>query len=245
MAISRSASFALIALILAGIFAATMEGVKEVILRFFGRDAGSIAPIVGAALSTVMINPIYERVQGWAERRFHRRLAEMRRDLPDCLRDLRHFATLPGAGRGGAEADLARAFARPGWRSSSTARVAGTRGTDAAEVEAWLERTALDPSCSSGVETGDSFFPLRRPLSLDDGTCLGWILLGPHPDRSRLSTAELDALDELAGPVARAVRVVLARQAREREVAEAIARQQRQIDALFARLAAGPAGSAA
>ncbi len=47
VAISRSASFALIALILAGIFAATMEGVKEVILRFFGRDAGSIAPIVG------------------------------------------------------------------------------------------------------------------------------------------------------------------------------------------------------
>src|ERR671920_1216564 len=37
VAISRSASFALIALILAGIFAATMEGVKEVILRFFGR----------------------------------------------------------------------------------------------------------------------------------------------------------------------------------------------------------------
>ncbi|HYW16329.1 MAG TPA: hypothetical protein VE891_09270, partial [Allosphingosinicella sp.] len=72
VAISRSASFALIALILAGIFAATMEGVKEVILRFFGRDAGSIAPIVGAALSTVMINPIYERVQGWAERRFQR-----------------------------------------------------------------------------------------------------------------------------------------------------------------------------
>jgi hypothetical protein len=66
VAISRSASFALIALILAGIFAATMEGVKEVILRFFGRDAGSIAPIVGAALSTIMINPIYERVQRWA-----------------------------------------------------------------------------------------------------------------------------------------------------------------------------------
>lgn len=241
VAISRSASFALIALILAGIFAATMEGVKEVILRFFGRDAGSIAPIVGAALSTVMINPIYERVQAWAERRFHRRLAEMRRDLPDCLRDLRHFATLPEL----VEEVLTRISA--GVRSARLAlvldgRVAGTRGTTAPEVEAWLTATALDPSCASGVETGDPFFPLRRPLSLDDGTCLGWVLLGPHPDRSRLSTAELDALDELAAPLARAVRVVLARQAREGAVDEALARQQRQIDALALRLAGGPAG---
>ncbi|HEX8514304.1 MAG TPA: hypothetical protein VF688_14505, partial [Allosphingosinicella sp.] len=114
--------------------------------------------------------------------------------------------------------------------------------TAAAEVEAWLAATALDPACSSNVETGDPFFPLRRPLRLDDGTCLGWILLGPHPDRSRLSTAELDALDELAGPVARAVRVVLMRQAREQEVADSIARCQRQIDSLMARFAASPAG---
>jgi hypothetical protein len=233
VAISRSASFALIALILAGIFAATMEGVKEVILRLFGRDAGSIAPIVGAALSTVMINPVYERVQAWAERRFQRRLVEMRRDLPDCLRDLRHFASLPEL----VEEVLRRISS--GVRSARLAlildgRPAGTRGTDAAQVEAWLARTALDPACSSGVETGDAFFPLRRPLSLDDGTCLGWVLLGPHPDRSRLSTAELDALDELAGPLARAVRVVLAREARERGIAEALAHQQRRIDALAA-----------
>jgi AcrR family transcriptional regulator len=236
VAISRSASFALIALILAGIFAATMEGVKEVIQRLFGQNAGSIAPIVGAAISTVMINPVYERVQGWAERRFQRRLAEMRRDLPDCLRDLRHFASLAEL----VEEVLERIA--KGVRSARLAlildqRVAGTRGTSAGEVEAWLARTALDPACSSGVETGDSFFPLRRPLSLDDGTCLGWILLGPHPDRSRLSSAELDALDELAGPVARAVRVVLAREARERALAETLERQQRRIDALARRLA--------
>lgn len=241
VAISRSASFALIALILAAVFAATMEGVKEVILRFFGRDAGSIAPIVGAALSTAMVSPVYERVQNWAERRFHRRLSEMRRDLPDCLRDLRHFATLPEL----VDELLERISA--GVRSARLAlvldgKVAGSRGTGAREVEEWLERTALDPACSSGVETGDSFFPLRRPLSLDDGTCLGWILLGPHPDRSRLSTAELDALDELAGPVARAVRVVLARQAREREVTDSIARQQMQIDSLMSRFPASPAG---
>jgi hypothetical protein len=165
----------------------------------------------------------------------------MRRDLPDCLRDLRHFATLPEL----VEEILKRISA--GVRSARLAlvldgKLAGSRGTGAGEVEAWLERTALDPSCSSGVETGDSCFPLRRPLSLDDGVCLGWILLGPHPDRSRLSTAELDALDELAGPVARAVRVVQARQAREREVTDAIARQQRQIDSLLSRFQASPAG---
>jgi hypothetical protein len=235
VAISRSASFALIAVILAGIFAATMEGVKEVILRFFGRDAGSLAPIVGAALSTVMVNPLYERVQGWAERRFHRRLAEMRRDLPECLRDLRHFASLPEL----VDEVLDRITA--GVRSSRLAlvldgRVAGVRGTRPEEVEAWLEATALDPDCSSEVETGDPVFPLRRPLALAGGPCLGWILLGPHPDRSRLSTAELDALGELAGPVARAVRVVTARELRERSVAEALQRQERRLDSLELRL---------
>jgi hypothetical protein len=235
VAISRSASFAIIALILAGIFAATMEGVKEVIQRLFGQDAGSIAPIVGAAISTVMINPVYERVQAWAEGRFQRRLAEMRRDLPECLRDMRHFASLSEL----VDEVLERISA--GVRSARLAlvlggRVAGSRGSDEAEVEAWLAAAALDPHCSSAVETGDRFFPLRRPLRLDDGRCLGWILLGPHPDRSRLSTAELDALDELAAPVARAVRVVEAREAREREVAETLARQERRIDVLARRL---------
>jgi len=238
VAISRSASFAIIALVLAGIFAATMEGVKEVIQRMFGQDAGSIAPIVGAALSTVMINPVYERVQGWAERRFQRRLAEMRRDLPECLRDMRHFASLPEL----VEEVLERIAG--GVRSARLAlvlddKVAGSRGARAEEVEAWLASAALDPACSSNVETGDSYSPLRRPLRLDDGRCMGWILLGPHPDRSRLSTAELDALDELAAPVARAVRVVAARESRERELGEALARQARRIDALEVRLAPG------
>jgi hypothetical protein len=235
VAISRSASFALIALILAGLFAATMEGVKEVILRLFGRDAGPLAPIVGAALSTVMISPLYERVQAWAERRFHRRLAEMRSELPGALRDLRHFATLPEL----ADEVLARIAA--GVRSARLAMVldgrpVASRGIGGEDVQAWIAATALDPACPARVETGDALFPLRQPLNFDDGSCLGWILLGPHPDRSRLSTAELGALDELAGPVARAVRVVLARQARERDVAEALTRQQRQIDALALRL---------
>jgi hypothetical protein len=245
VAISRSASFALIAIILAAVFAATMEGVKEVVLAGFGRDAGSLAPIVGAAISTMLINPAYERVQQWAERRFHRKLAELRRDLPDCLRDLRHFATLAEL----VDEVLQRISA--GVRSARLAlvlggRLVGWRGIAREEIEAWLAATPLDPAaCSANVETGDTVFPLRRPLRLDDGSCLGWILLGPHPDRSRLSTAELGALDELAGPVARAVRVVLARQAREREVSEALDRQQRQIEALAARLPIDRAGTAA
>ena len=245
VAISRSASFALIALILAAVFAATMEGVKEVILRFFGRDAGSIAPIVGAALSTALVSPVYDKVQHWAEGRFHRRLAALRRDLPEILRDLRHTATPPEL----TEEVLERIAG--GVRSSRVAlllggEVAGTRGIGAAEVEAWREAARLDPdACTAGaaVETHDILFPLRRPLLLDQGGCVGWILLGPHPDRSRLSTAEIGALDELAAPIARAVRVVEAREARERGVAEALDRQQRQIDALARRLAGPRAAS--
>ncbi|QNP42763.1 hypothetical protein H9L15_11695 [Sphingomonas daechungensis] len=55
--ISRSANFALITLGVAAVFAATADGLKQIILNYYG-NTGSTAPVVfAAAIATVVISP--------------------------------------------------------------------------------------------------------------------------------------------------------------------------------------------
>jgi hypothetical protein len=242
--ITRSASVALITLILGAGFAAIMEAVKEVVLAGFGREAGSIAPIVGAAISTVLVSPIYERIQKFTEKRFHRHLVALRHDLPDCLRDLRHFAPLCEV----ADEVLARIEAGVRPRRIAFAvegKVIDARGVTPGDVQAWLALDRPIPRASLEFEPADKLFSIRLPLRAEEGPLLGWILVGARPDRSCLSTAERDALEEIIDPVARAVRLVLKREARERGTAGAIAALQSQIEDLRNRLGAPRAGAAA
>lgn len=242
--ITRSASIALIMLAIAALFEAAIEAVKQLVQTEFGQNSGSTGPVVAAALTTILFNPIYERVQGWTERRFHRRLVELRDDLPDCLRDLRHVATVPEL--------IEEIFDRidSGVRPVRTALAVGedvvaARNCRPDEVEAWMKAAALDPSCEAHFEGADALFPMRVPLRLDDGRCLGFLLIGPRPDRSTISSAELAALKQVSGDIARALWIATSRQAREQEIADRLAAQQRQLDALSARLSIDPSASAA
>jgi len=242
--ITRSASIAVIMLLIATLFEAVIEAMKQFVQNEFGQSSGSTGPVAAAALSTILINPVYERVQAWTERRFHRRLVELREDLPDCLRDLRHVATLCEL--------LDEVFDRveAGVRAIRVAAIAGdrvlaARGASEDEVRQWRDGCPLDPECAPHFEGGDPVFPIRVPLKLADGTCLGFLLIGPRPDCSSISSAELNALKEVARPVANALWLVLSREKKEAEVAGALARQQRQIEALAARLSIDPGKSAA
>jgi len=242
--ITRSASIAVIMLLIATLFEAVIEAMKQFVQNEFGQSSGSTGPVAAAALSTILVNPVYERVQSWTERRFHRRLVELREDLPDCLRDLRHVATLCEL--------LDEIFDRveAGVRAIRVAAIAGdrvlaARGTSEDEVRQWQAGCPLDPECAPHFEGGDPVFPIRVPLKLVDGTCLGFLLIGPRPDCSSISSAELNALKEVARPVANALWLVLSRETKEAEVAFTLARQQRQIEALAARLSIDPGKSAA
>ena len=242
--ISRSISIALITIILAAAFAGAMEGVKEIILRGFGKDAGSIAPIVGTAVSTILVAPVYERVQRWTERRFHRKLVDLRQGLPGCLRDIRHFAPLTEVVT--EVLDRVEAGVRPRRLAFvAEGRVVETRGIDEAEVARWLAEVRPLASGPLAFEPSDKTFSIRLPLRAEDGPMLGWLLVGARPDRSCLSTAERDALIEIVDPTARAVRLVLKREAREQELAVTLAGLQRQIDSLTDSLRIDRAGSAA
>src|SRR4029079_3865545 len=92
--ISRSANFALITLAVATIFAGVEDGLKQIILNYSG-NSGSTTPVVlAAAIATVLINPIQERIQRWSENRFQRNLVMLRDELPERVRDMREPASL-------------------------------------------------------------------------------------------------------------------------------------------------------
>jgi hypothetical protein len=74
--------------------------------------------------------------------------------------------------------------------------------------------------------------------SSDDEAPIGVILVGPRPDGSIPSKDEQKALTGVSEPIARAIRNVIKREVREREVADLITANAKRIEELESRLAA-------
>jgi hypothetical protein len=195
--ISKSANFALITLVVAAIFAGVADALKQIIYNYYGNTNSEGPVIMAAALSTVLVNPIQERIQSWSEKRFQKNLVLLRDDLPDCVRDMRETASL-------------------------------------------TEMVASDI-----CEPKDKVFPIRVPLvpSSDDEAPIGFLLVGPRPDGSIPSRDEQKALAGVSEDVARAIRTVIRREAREADVAKLIADNERRIAALEAMLGKTGAGA--
>jgi hypothetical protein len=216
--ISRSANFALITLGVAAVFAATADGLKQIILNYYG-NTGSTAPVVfAAAIATVVISPLQERIQRWSEKRFQRNLVKLRDDLPDCVRELRESASMDEL------LDDTLRRIEEGTRTTRTTvivegRILAIRGTTPESVENWL--TGFDPeACKDELcSVRDKLFPIRVPLqTATDDHPIGWLLIGPRPDGSLLSKDEQKALVEVASPITRAIRIVTRRDERERVI---------------------------
>ena len=108
------------------------------------------------------------------------------------------------------------------------------RGLSIDEVEAWRSTTFAQDYKSDICEPSDKLFPIRVPLipSSDDEEPIGFLLVGPRPDGSIPSRDEQKALREVREAIARAIRTVIKREAREQQVAELIAGNARRIEAL-------------
>ena len=208
---------------MAAVFAATADGLKQIILNYYG-NSGSTAPVVfAAAIATVLITPVQNHIQRWSEQRFQRNLVRLREDLPECVRELRETASLPDL----LQEVLGRIEA--GVRTTRIAvlvdgAVAASKGIAADELARWLKD--FDPEACKGqlCSTSDRTFPIRVPLQSksDDGDLLGWLLIGPRPDGSILSKDEQKALLDVAGPITMVIKVVTRRrqweQALERRI---------------------------
>src|SRR5438270_4773507 len=242
--IIKSANVALITLGVAAVFAGTADGVKQIVYNYYG-DTTSEGPIIfAAALATVLVNPIQERVQRWSERRFQKNLFLLRVDLPEVVRDMRETSSL------GDMLDEILARADRGVRAVRSAMIVNgcvlrSRGVSVEEVESWRTTSFAQDYKSDICEASDRLFPIRVPLvpSSDKEEPIGYLLVGPRPDGSIPSRDEQKALKEVSEAVARGIRTVIKREARELQVAELIAANARRIAALEALLAEVPVGS--
>lgn len=208
--ISRSAGLALLTLSLAAIFAASAEAIEALFELRFGRDAGALPGALGAGLAVMMITPLHRRLQDWAERRFQKALQHLRRDLPACVDDLRETASLDDL--------LGEVLAR----IEAGARAVRSAVAIGGELAAVRGIARADAS--------DSMFPIAIPLKVGHaGAEVGTLLVGPRPDGTGLGKDEREVLDEIADPIARAIRVVTAREAREAATKKALAAIQRRL----------------
>jgi len=211
-AISRSAGYAVLTLLLAGTFGASSRMIEWVVETNFGGDAGVLPGAIGAGLAVVLITPMHDRIHRWAEHRFQKALLHLRRDLPDCVGDLRETAGLHEL--------LDEVLARV---------EAGTRAIRSAVTIDGATVAARGPE-------GD--FPLSVPLRIGHRQAeIGMLLVGPRPDGSLPGKDEREALAEIADPVARAVRIVRERERREAQAESRAHDSETRIAAIEAALA--------
>jgi hypothetical protein len=239
--ISRSANVALITLGVAAVFAATADVLKQLVYNYYGNTNSEGPVIFAAALSTILVNPIQERITRWSERRFQHNLVILRDELPDSVRDLRETGNL------GELIDDVLARIIKGVMTTHVAclidqGVFRTRGVSKEKVEEWRDNTP-DWDCSDDICVGsDKLFPVRLPLCPGEGEqALGYLLVGPRPDGSLPSRDEQKTLKDLAEPIARAIRNVVKRVAYERRLESMIEANTRRLNDLEARIMGAPA----
>jgi hypothetical protein len=241
--ISRSANVALMTIGVAAVFAATADALKQLVYNYYGNSNSEGPVIFAAALSTVLVNPIQERITRWSEKKFQHALVIMRDELPDTVRDLRETGNL------GELVDDVLSRIMKGVVTMHVAAIIDqgvfrTRGISKEKVDEWRDQT-LEWDCSDKIcHTSDALFPLRIPLRPGEGEeTLGFILVGRRPDGSVPSKDEQKALREVAEPIARGVRNVIRRVAYERRLESMIESHGRRLDELEDRLGASTISS--
>lgn len=195
-AISRSSAIALLTVTLIGVFAAAEVVIQASSQSLFGEGAGTISSAIAAALAAAMIAPLHHWVGGWTERRFQPELAAFRREMPELLSDLRQTSDLPALG------ERVLAGVERAARTSRAALLVGGRPVAARHMDL------------ADVETLS--FPHEITLELEGAGRVGRLLLGPRPDGSRLGKDEREAIEEIARPLARAIRAVQRNEAEAR-----------------------------
>ena len=209
--ISRTASIAIVTLILAAVFAGIMEGIITQMQDVWD-DSQTPAAMIGAVMATVLIHPLHNRVQGWIERRFHKNLLELREGLPELMRDLREVATIPEF----LQEVLARVNA--GVYSNRSAVILDPVITEAvgvskAEALDWfMHFQPKESEKALQCDPDDPLFPIRVKLDVHGQAERGWLLIGPRPDGSLVGGDEREAVSEMSDPLARALRIVIERE---------------------------------
>jgi hypothetical protein len=127
--------------------------------------------------------------------------------------------------------------------------IAGKRGVSAKELRAW-QRGWVPVAGEQALDCAraDPLFPLRVRLCIESGNApetIGWLLLGPRPDGSFFGKDEREAIEHIAGPVARAIHIAQLREQRDEQAEMRIGALESLIAKLAEAIGAGPAKGAA
>ena len=249
--IGRSAAYGVLTLGFVGLFAGTEKLAEVLGERYFAHSIGIGAGAVGAAVSAACIVPLHNRVHRWAERRFQKPLIRLREGLSECVGDLRESAPVEQL----VEAVMSRI--ETGVRSTREAvlladggkfAVAGKRGVSAKELRTW--QRGWIPAATEGAldcARADALFPLRVHLRVESGDSwktIGWLLLGPRPDGSFFGKDEREAIEHIAGPVARAIHIAQLREQRDEKAEKRIGALESLIATLVEAIGGTPAKGA-
>jgi hypothetical protein len=239
-ALSRSAAYGILTLGFVALFAGAEKLAEIVGERYFEHSIGIVAGAVGAAVAAAIVVPLHNRVHRWAERRFQKPLIRLREGLPECVSDLRDSAPveqLVSAVMKQVEAGVRSTCEAVLLTYGGKLALAGARGVSDAAVENW--QAGWHPTAEQTLESDrrDTRFPLRVRLCIetfDEPETIGWLVLGPRPDGSFFGKDEREALEHVAGPIARAIHVA---QLRDRHAAQA-ERRLNALETLVERIAA-------
>ena len=231
--ISRTASIAIVTLLLGAAFAGVMEGIITQMQNIYSGDQ-TPAAMIGAIMATMLIQPMHERVQRWAEKHFHKNLLEVKNGLPEAMRDLRDVASLQDF------IDEVLTRLSRGVHAQRAAFIMGREvkqqiGVSRAEVLRWL--AAFKPPAEDSVERidcnlEDLLFPLRVRVEDGSGNDFGWLVVGPRPDGSIASKDEREAIDNIVVPLARSLRIVLNREREKQEMLDRMDSHRQRIERL-------------
>jgi len=219
-AISRSAVYAGLTVVLFAVFAASETLIQALGQEWFGASAGAAGGAVAAGLAAFLLVPLHHRLSDWAKKRFQRDLTRLRAELPEVLvaiRDSNDPVAL---------ADDALRLAMRGVHASHGAILLEDRArlalahAEGIPTRGLAKRLAAElPSdpVPGVIRADDPELPIRLPLVAPSGSNVGWLLLGPHPDGSLYGKDDRKALEELATPLARALSLAMERARREAE----------------------------
>ncbi len=207
--ISRSLLYGGMTLALVAIFAGTEKIIEIVGEEWFGESIGALAGGLGAAFAAVAIGPLHHRIGHFVEHRFRADLVHLRRDGPILIDD------------------LAEAGDREHLIMAVSDLLVQRLHVQRAAVVAVGQAAAGANGHGLSIDHHDPVWPIRAPL--DHATMLQ---IGPRPDGSMCDAQEREAIGELADRLARALRVLARREARETALLARIARIEANLAAL-------------
>ena len=220
-AISRSAAFAVLTIAIVAIFAATEAAIENVGQNYLGMGLGNVSAAAGAAVAAVLLNPLHERISGWAERRFQRDLIVLKSELPALLDDVAQLLS---------PEELAAAALPRICEAIHATRAALLVDGSLVAVE------GVDSLVRAVEGSRNSLFPVRMELNCPFGRLSASLLLGPRPDGSFHGKDDLQAVEAIIPALRRALLTTIGRDTFRSEYRQARTKLAGQVSALRQRI---------